>query len=321
MQAECVDETFAVFRGVLPFVAQRHRADARGLEQFVRPVFRVVAPHLYIVRRESERFHPAVADFAAVGRLVAVQHRLAFFFDGFDQAPDVGRVLAAHHRVGQRLVVVDRVELAFEVLFQQVRVIDVFDGVFQYHGFFFREVNQLRYVAEMGRFFVQTDAVARFLDYEARFAEGVDVAVDRAARHREPLGQLVDIVGRVGRQQFHQPQQAFQFGLIHRCEDTKKPRLHIVTAPFLFFGSARSSLFLALFFRAFPLVFLFPLVSSCLPPSPSVSLSVSLRHSLAGVFVGSSSGSLFFGRFCPFDSCPAVSWGRLSQPSFVRPGG
>ena len=221
MQAECVDEALAVCCGVLPFVAQRHRAYARGLEQFVRAVFRVVAPHLYVVRRESERFYPAVAYFAAVGRLVAVQGRLPPFFDGFYQVADVRGVLAAYHRVGQRLVVVDRVELAFQILFQQVRVIDIFDGVFQYDGFFFGEVDQLRDVAEMGRFLVQTDAVARLLDDEPRFAEGVDIAVDRAARHREPLGQLVDVVGRVGRQQFHQPQQAFEFGLVHDAKVRK----------------------------------------------------------------------------------------------------
>lgn len=60
-------------------------------------------------------------------RLVAVQYGLLLPVDGLDERPDVRGVLAAHDRVGQRLVVVNRVELAFEILFQQVRVVDVFD--------------------------------------------------------------------------------------------------------------------------------------------------------------------------------------------------
>ena len=36
----------------------------------------------------------------------------------------------------------------------------------------------------MGRRLVEPDAVARLLDAEARLAEGVDVAVDGAARHQ-----------------------------------------------------------------------------------------------------------------------------------------
>lgn len=52
-------------------------------------------------------------------------------------------------------------------------------------------------------------------DDEARLAEGVYVAVDGAARHLEPFGQLVDVVGGVRREQLHQPQQALKFGLVH----------------------------------------------------------------------------------------------------------
>ena len=59
-----------------------------------------------------------VADLAAVGRLVSVQHGLPPLLDGLDQAADVRGVLAANDRVGQRPVVVDRAEFAFEVLFQ-----------------------------------------------------------------------------------------------------------------------------------------------------------------------------------------------------------
>jgi len=48
-----------------------------------------------------------------------------------------------------------------------------------------------------GDFLVEADAVARLFDDETRFAEGVYVAVDGAARHLEPFGQLVDVVGGV----------------------------------------------------------------------------------------------------------------------------
>ena len=76
-------------------------------------------------------------------------------------------------------------------------------------------MHELRDVAEVRRLLVEADAVARFFDDETRLAEGVYVAVDRAARHLEPFGQLVDVVGGVRREQLHQPQQAFAFGLIH----------------------------------------------------------------------------------------------------------
>lgn len=133
-------------------------------------------------------------------RLVAVQYGLPLPVDGLDQRPDVRGVLAAHDRVGQRLVVVDRVEFAFEVLFQQVRVVDVLDGALEDHGLFFGEMHELRDVAEVRRFLVEADAVARLFDDETRFAEGVYVAVDGAARHLEPFGQLVDVVGGVCRE-------------------------------------------------------------------------------------------------------------------------
>ena len=148
-------------------------------------------------------------------RPVAVQDDLPPLLDGLDQAADVRGVPAAHDRVGQRLVVVNRAEFALEVLFQQVRVVDALDGALEDHGLLLGEVHQLRDVAEVRRLLVESDAVARLLDDESRLAEGVDIAVDRAARHAEPLGQLVHVVGRVGREQLHEPQQAFQFGLVH----------------------------------------------------------------------------------------------------------
>ena len=138
-------------------------------------------------------------------RLVAVQYGLLLPVDGLDERPDVRGVLAAHDRVGQRLVVVNRVELAFEILFQQVRVVDVFDGALEDHGLFFGEMHELRDVAEVRRFLVEADAVARLFDDETRLAEG----------HLEPFGQLVDVVGGVRREQLHQPQQALKFGLVH----------------------------------------------------------------------------------------------------------
>ena len=135
--------------------------------------------------------------------------------DGFDERADIRRVLAPYDRVRQRFIVVYRVEFALEVLFEHVRVVNVLDGAFEYHRLLLGEVDELRDVAEMGRFLVETDAVAALLDDESRFAEGVDVAVNRPARHLQPLGQLVDVVCGVCRQQFHQPQQAFEFGLVH----------------------------------------------------------------------------------------------------------
>ena len=144
-----------------------------------------------------------------------MQYGLPLPVDGLDQRPDVRGVLAAHDRVGQRLVVVNRVELAFEILFQQVRVVDVFDGALEDHGLFFGEMHELRDVAEVRGLLVEANAVARFFDDETRLAEGVYVAIDGAARHLEPFGQLVDVVGGVRREQLHQPQQALKFGLVH----------------------------------------------------------------------------------------------------------
>ena len=108
--------------------------------------------------------------------------------------------MACRCRVGQRLVVVNRVELAFEILFQQVRVVDVFDGALEDHGLFFGEMHELRDVAEVRGLLVEANAVARFFDDETRLAEGVYVAIDGAARHLEPFGQLVDVVGGVCRE-------------------------------------------------------------------------------------------------------------------------
>lgn len=88
-------------------------------------------------------------------------------------------------------------------------------GALEDHGLFFGEMHELRDVAEVRRFLVEADAVARLFDDETRLAEGVYVAVDGAARHLEPFGQLVDVVGGVRREQLHQPQQAFEFGLVH----------------------------------------------------------------------------------------------------------
>ena len=216
VHAEGVDEPLGVGVGVLPRrVGRFDLADARGLEELADAVLGVVAPHLHVVGREGEGFDAAVAHLAAVGRPVAVQDDLPLLLDRLDQVVDVRGVPSPDDRVGQRAVVVDRVELAFEVLFQQVRVVDVLDGALEDHGLLFGEVDELRDVAEMGRLLVEADAVACLLDDETRLAEGVDIAVDGAARHVEPLGQLVDVVGGVGREQLHEPQQAFELRLIH----------------------------------------------------------------------------------------------------------
>ena len=82
-------------------------------------------------------------------------------------------------------------------------------------GLLLGKVDQLGDVAEMGGLLVQADAVARLLDDEARFAEGVDVSVDGPARHGEAFGQLVDVVGGVCREHLHKAQQPFELGLIH----------------------------------------------------------------------------------------------------------
>mgnify|MGYP000670937752 CR=1 FL=1 len=81
--------------------------------------FGIVAPHLHVIGRKGERLYPAVADFAAVRRLVAVQDHLPMLVDrllasalcGFARAltgvralwlgsaPDAGpRVYFANHR-------------------------------------------------------------------------------------------------------------------------------------------------------------------------------------------------------------------------------
>ena len=90
-------------------------------------------------------------------------------------------------------------------------------------------MHELRDVAEVRGLLVEANAVARFFDDETRLAEGVYVAIDGAARHLEPFGQLVDVVGGVGREQFHEAQQPFELGLVHvrrsflPGKDTKKP--------------------------------------------------------------------------------------------------
>ena len=51
-----------VLSGVFPrSLGRLDLADTQGLEELVRTAFGVVAPHLHVVRREGERFHPAVA--------------------------------------------------------------------------------------------------------------------------------------------------------------------------------------------------------------------------------------------------------------------
>lgn len=131
---------------------------------------------------------------------------------------DVGGMASADDGLGQRFVVVDRVELAFEVLFEQIRVVYALDRPPQNDGFLFGEMYELRNLPEMRRLLVEADAVARFLDDEARCAEGVDIAVDRAPRHGEPLGEVVHRVGGIGREHLHQTQQSFEFGLVHAVE-------------------------------------------------------------------------------------------------------
>ena len=86
---------------------------------------------------------------------------------------------------------------------------------FEDHGLLLGEVDELRDVAEMGRLLVEADAVAGLLDDKPRFTEGIDVPVDGPPRHVEPLGQLVDVVGGVGGEQLHEPQQSFELGLVH----------------------------------------------------------------------------------------------------------
>ena len=205
-----------------PFVAERqYGADARGFEELAEAVFRVVAPDVDVVGGEGERLYPAVAYGGSACRTVGLQYYLPFFGDRSDQIVNDARQPALDDRVGQRAVVVDRVEFAFEVLFQKVVVVDVFDGAFEDHGLLLGEMDQLRNILEVRRFLVQPDVFAALLDDETRFAEGVDVAVDGAARHHEPLGQVVDRVFGVGREHLHQPQQPFEFGLVHACSGTE----------------------------------------------------------------------------------------------------
>ena len=142
MHAEGVDETFAVLRFVFPRgCGQLGGADARGFEELAGMRFGIVAPHLHVIGRKGERLYPAVADFAAVRRLVAVQDHLPMLVDRLDERADIRRVLAPYDRVRQRFIVVYRVEFALEVLFEHVRVVDVLDGAFEYHRLLLGEVD------------------------------------------------------------------------------------------------------------------------------------------------------------------------------------
>lgn len=155
-------------------------------------------------------------DGGAVGRAVVVQHDLTLLFDGLHYVAYVRGIAAAHDGVGQNLVVVHRVELALEVLLQQVGVVDALDGAFQDDSLLLRKVYQLRYVLEMGRLLVEAYDAVVLLDDEARVAEGVDVTVDGAARHAQPLGDVIHRVEHVGREHLHQTQHPLNLGLVHR---------------------------------------------------------------------------------------------------------
>src|SRR5699024_7200062 len=150
VHAKDVDVPFAVFRTVLPRnLGRLYPTDAGCFEELAGIVLRVVAPHLYVVGREGERLHPAVAHGVSVCRLVALEDDLPPLFDRPDQRMDVGGMASADDGLGQRFVVVDRVELAFEVLFEQIRVVYALDRPPQNDGFLFGEMYELRNLPEM----------------------------------------------------------------------------------------------------------------------------------------------------------------------------
>ena len=150
-----------------------------------------------------------------MSRPILLQNDLPFFGDRFDQIVDDGRELALDDRIGERAIFIYRVELALEVLFEEIVVIDAFDGAFEDGGLLFGEMDQLGYILEMGRFLVQTDMVVILADDESGGTEGIDVTVDGTALHLKPFGQIVDRIFGVCREHLHQTQQPFEFGLVH----------------------------------------------------------------------------------------------------------
>ncbi len=115
--------------GVAPLVVEQFDGSySREFEEFARVAFGVVTPCLHIIGGERERLHAAVAHGASVSGAIVAQDDLTTLFDGLDQAADGRGVVAADHDVGQNLVVVNGIELALEVLFEQLGVVDALDG-------------------------------------------------------------------------------------------------------------------------------------------------------------------------------------------------
>ena len=101
---------------------------------------------------------------------------------GLHQLAHVAAVLAVDNGLRQYLIVVDRVELLLQVLFQDVVLVDALYGRLQDVGLLLGEVDQLADILEVGRRPVEADAAVLLLDHESCFPEGVDVTVHRAGR-------------------------------------------------------------------------------------------------------------------------------------------
>ena len=99
-------------------------------------------------------------------------------FDCLNKQVDVARILSLYDSVGKGAAVVDRVELAFEVLFEQICVVDALNSATKDYRLLLCEVDELRNLLKVWRLLVQSDAVATLLDYKAGIAEGVDISVD-----------------------------------------------------------------------------------------------------------------------------------------------
>ena len=103
---------------------------------------------------------------------------------GLHQQAHVPAVLAVDDGLRQDIVVVNRVKLLLQVLFQEVVLVNALDGRLQDVGLLLGEVDQLADILEVGRRLVESDAAVLLLDHESRFPEGVDVAVHRAGRDK-----------------------------------------------------------------------------------------------------------------------------------------
>jgi len=184
IHAEYVDIAGAVVCFVLPHLGQYFDgANARYFEEFVFVFFGAIAPDLYVIGGESIRFDVSIADIVAMCRSIIFEDNGVFIFNGLYQLSDITSVLSAYNGFGQNVVVVNGIELLFEVLLEQVVLVNAFDSGLENIGFFFGEVNELANVFEIGGGFVEFGAVVGFFNDEPGLAKGVDIAVNGTGRN------------------------------------------------------------------------------------------------------------------------------------------